>query len=428
MILIKKASIFASSTPMKIQDILVEGNMIQQIDDHISLHDLPPDASVEVIEANERLVLPGMVNTHTHASMSLFQGFAEALPFQQWHQNVFPYELQLQSQHTYWGAMLSMIDMIRSGTTMFNDMYIHMDGVAEAVKDIGMRASLARGMIFADDQVDQRIQDGVQFAQRWNGAADGRITTMLAPHSLYLCSMDHLSRIGAIAYQESLPVHTHFLEHASERPTINEQTGRRPAEVLLDAGLIHAHVPLLLAHGIHVDDHDLAILSQGNVSVSHCPGSNWKLGCGFFPLSAYEAYDIPVHLGTDGLSTSLSLDMYEQLHLCLLGQRQYTGDMNYPSLEQLSHMVTDQGMRSLGHPLSGRLRPGYCADLQLLDIRPRDRYPDVDEAYLVTHVLHQGLVNTTVIDGTIVMQDREIQTIDEEEVLYHVQQYKHQLR
>lgn len=418
MILIKNAGLYLKEVDkIKIVDILIEGSVIKTIQDTIELGALSNNEKAEVIDATGLLAAPGFINAHNHSSMSLFKGFADNLPFNEWHGRVFPYELKLTKEEIYWGSMLSIIDMIKSGTTMFNDMYIHMDGVAQAVQDSGIRAALGRGMIFFDDNVQPKIDEALSFATTWNHQAEGRITTMMAPHSLYLCSKDQLKQISKAACENKLPLHTHFLENTFERTYIRDKYDMTPAQLLEQSHLLDNDLPLVLAHGIHVEEDEYHLFQQHpQLFVVHCPISNYKLACGTFPMKRYEEYDIPVCLGTDGPSTTLSLDLLEQLKFTQLVQKNETKDLSYPSLNHMIDMTTKNGAKALGKTNLGEIKEGYLADINLIKMDQKwieilDNYE-----YWFTHLLQGNDVDTTIVNGRILMQQRKLRTINEKEV------------
>lgn len=418
MILIKNAGLYVQeANKIKTVDILIEGPLIKKIQDTIERESFPPHENIEVIDATGLMAAPGFVNAHNHSSMSLFKGFADNLPFKEWHSKVFPYELKLSKEEIYWGSMLSIIDMIKSGTTMFNDMYIHMDGVAQAVQDSGIRAALGRGMIFFDDIVQPKIDEALSFATTWNHQAEGRITTMMAPHSLYLCSKDQLKYISKAAQENKLPLHTHFLENTFERTYIRETYDITPAQLLEQSHLLDNDLPLVLAHGIHVKEEEYQLFQQHpQLSIVHCPVSNYKLACGTFPMKRYEEYDIPVCLGTDGPSTTLSLDLLEQLKFTQLVQKNETKDLSYPPLHHMVDMITKNGAKALGKTNLGEIKEGYLADINLINI-DREWLEVLDDyGYWFTHLLQGSDVDTTIVNGSILMRQRKLCTINEKEI------------
>ncbi|MBW7458841.1 amidohydrolase family protein, partial [Paenibacillus sepulcri] len=235
---------------------------------------LPCSQPDRIIEAKGMAVMPGLVNSHQHTPMSLLRGFSNDLKLMDWlHQKMLPAEANMNREDIYWGAKLAMAEMIRSGTTAFADMYIEMDSIASAVVETGMRASLTRGLVFMQDDGGIRMREAVDLIDRWSGAADGRITTMIGPHSPYLCPPQPMQEVIAFARERGIPVHIHLAETREEVVRIRERYDRTPTEYLHQLGLFDS-LHVLLAHAVHLTHKDIRLLGGMKGGVAHNPVSN----------------------------------------------------------------------------------------------------------------------------------------------------------
>ncbi|NOR46497.1 MAG: amidohydrolase family protein, partial [Methanosarcinaceae archaeon] len=238
-----------------------------------------------VIDAKGGVVMPGLVNTHTHAGMTLFRGYADDLTLSDWLENhIWPAEAQLTDNDLYIGTKLACLEMIRSGTTAFVDMYIHVDRVARAVEESGMRAALSYGMIDLGDETraESELKEGRRFVKEWNGRADGRITTMYGPHAPNTCSREFLMKVKEQAKQDNAKIHIHVLETEAELNQMKEQFGMCSVNMLDEIDFLDNDV--IAAHCVWLSDGDMDILNERGVNVSHNPVSNMKLASGIAPV------------------------------------------------------------------------------------------------------------------------------------------------
>lgn len=277
-----------------IGDILIDGDRIADIQSIIST-----GADV-IIHGGGMAAMPGLINAHQHSSMSLLRGFSDDLKLMDWlNQKMLPAEARMTPEDIYWGAKLAMAEMIKSGTTTFADMYIHMNEIAAAVEEAGMRASLTRGLTFLENDGGPRMSEALDLVRHWSGAAEGRITTMLGPHSPYTVPPQPFRELIELAEQEDIPLHTHLAETKEEVIQIREKHNQTPTEYLYHLGLFEqAHV--LLAHSVHLNRRDIGYLKSMRGGVSHNPVSNLKLGCGIAPIQDMADQGITIGLGTDG--------------------------------------------------------------------------------------------------------------------------------
>ncbi len=373
----------------------------------------------ETVDAGGMVAMPGFVNCHTHAAMTLLRSYADDLPLMEWlEQRIWPLEDRLTGEDVYWGSMLCILELLKSGTTCFADMYFFMDDVARAVAQSGIRASLSRGMVGVAPTAPTALVETEQFIEKWNGAAEGRITTMVGPHAPYTCPPDYLKKVLAIAEKHKIGVHIHLAETRVEFDDIKKQYGMTPTEYLNDCGVLDFSV--LAAHCVHLTESDIRILKEKSTGVAHNPESNMKLASGIAPVSEMLARGINVGIGTDGAASNNNLDMLEEMRSAALLQKVSTGDPTaIPSYKALE-MATANGGRVLGLEV-GMLCQGYKADIILIDFEKPHLYPKHDLIAHTVYAAQSSDVDTVIVDGTIVMRNRKLLTIDEQEILENVQ-------
>jgi 5-methylthioadenosine/S-adenosylhomocysteine deaminase len=370
-----------------------------------------------VISARGMVAMPGFVNAHTHAAMTLLRGYADDMPLMQWlEQKIWPLESRLVADDIYWGAMLCIVEMIRGGTTTFADMYFWMDRVAEAVAQSGIRASLSRGLIGFQANGDEALRDSVDFIKTWHGQADGRITTKLGPHAAYTCPPDYLKKVIALSEELGVGLHIHVAETKSELQTISKQYQTTPVEHLEKIGLFTR--PVLAAHCVHLSKKDIEICRQWDVKVVHNPQSNMKLASGVAPVPLMLQAGIKVALGTDGAASNNNLDMMEEMRAAALLHKVFTLDATAVPAYQALQMATRYGAEALGLKDVGFLSAGMKADIILVDFQQPHLYPCHDVLAHLVYAAHSGDVHTVIINGEILMEDRELKTIDVEKICF----------
>ncbi len=376
----------------------------------------------EVIDASGMVAMPGLINAHNHTPMTLMRAFCDDLRLMDWlEKKMLPVEARMNEEDIYWGAMLAMAEMIRSGTTAYADMYIHMDHVARAVIDSGMRASLARGLVFLEDDGGKRLEEALSLIEKWTGAGDGRITTMLGPHAPFTCPPDPLAGVIDLARKRGVPIHIHLAETKEEVVRIRERYGQTPTEYLYHLGLFeHTHV--LLAHAVHLTRRDIGLLRGMRGGIAHNPVSNLKLGCGIAPVCDMLAQGLTVGLGTDGAGSAATLDMLAEIKAAAWLQKVDRSDPAVLPARQVLRMATVEGAKLLGiDDRVGTLEAGKQADLILIDLRKPHLKPLHDPYALIAYSATGADVDTTIIDGRVVMRRRELMTIDEEELFRQVE-------
>lgn len=401
-------------------EIAVAGNLIV----HVGPRGSAPASFVpdRVIDAPGQVAMPGLINCHTHAAMTLLRGYADDLPLMQWLEGkIWPVEAKLKREDIYWGTMLCCLEMISSGTTTFADMYFAMDRVAGAVDQAGLRANLSRGMIGVAPNADQALEESREFVEQWHGGAGGRVTAMLGPHAPYTCPPDYLEQVMKLAAETKVSIHIHLAETRTEVENITKQYGVSPIQLMEKIGLFEHQV--LAAHCVHLDERDMEILTARRVGIAHNPESNMKLASGIAPVARLLEMGAVVGLGTDGPASNNNLDMVEEMRSAALLQKVATGDpMVLPAFEALQ-MATTWGAKALGlGDQIGQLKVNMKADLILLDLHRPHLYPRHDLLAHLVYAAKSADVSTVMVDGKVLMEAGQVLTIDAEEVYQEVQQ------
>jgi 5-methylthioadenosine/S-adenosylhomocysteine deaminase len=381
-----------------------------------------------ILSGSGKLVTPGFVNAHTHLAMVLLRGYADDMPLQRWlEEAIWPTEKKLTAEDVYWGSLLGIAEMIRSGTTAFADMYFHMDSVARAVEESGMRALLEYGLIAPEpgERVERELRTAREFIEQFHGSAAGRIRASVGPHAPYTCHPDLWEGALDLAKKHQLMIHTHLAETKKEVDDARQQWGKTPVEYLENLGGFE--VPMLAAHCVHLSERDIEILAEHRVNVAHNPGSNLKLASGFAPVTRLLEAGVNVALGTDGASANNNLDMLEEIRLASFLQKGILEDATALPAPVALRLGTLSGARALGLAgESGTIEPGKRADLIMLYVEGPHWVPDYDPISNLVYAARSADVSTVIIDGRLVMQDRQILTFDEAEVIERVKRLQRQ--
>jgi 5-methylthioadenosine/S-adenosylhomocysteine deaminase len=365
----------------------------------------------DVIDAGGMALLPGLVNGHGHAAMTLMRGYGADLSLMEWLQDkIWPTEAKLTADDVYWGTRLACVEMIRSGTVRFWDMYWHPDAVARAVKDAGLRAAVALPLV---DGLDASKSDALRAdAERTlDTLADAgtRVTPSLGPHGIYTVSEKSLQWVAELSSERDVPVHIHLSETEGEVHDCVTAHGVRPAPYLDRIGLLNPST--LLAHGTWLDDDELALVGERGSTVVTNPVSNLKLAVGrVFPYAKARGHGIPVGLGTDGASSNNSLDLLQDVKYLSLIQKHAAGDPAAMPAPEAWAVATGQRAPLLG--ASGRVAAGEAADFLLV----RSDAPELTPGDLVANLVYAAsgsVVDTTVVAGKVLMRGGEIAEEDE---------------
>ena len=389
--------------------IHIENNRIVFVGERASA----PDFEAEENIGGEHLVaLPGLVNTHTHAAMTLMRSYADDMALEPWLQTkIWPFEKNLSAVDVYWGTSLAIAEMIRGGTTTFADMYFYYESGARAIEESGIRACPGGVLLGFLPDADERIANAIAFTRDYSGAANGRITPFLAPHSLYTCNREQWQKMIAAAHEGSTPFTTHASETRREVADVTRDWGASPIQTLEKIGALDG--PFLAAHCVHVDEKDLEIMARKNVCVAHNPTSNLKLASGFAPVEKFLARGITTGLATDGAASNNNLDLWQEMRLAALIHKATTGDPTTVSAQQAVLMATREGARCL-HLESeiGSLEAGKKADVILLNFDAPHLSP---RHSVVSHLAYSARaddVHSVIVDGKVLLRNREFTSLD----------------
>ena len=408
--------------------VLVEGDRISAL---IAAGGPRPDGA-RVIDATGHLVIPGLVNTHGHAAMSLLRGLADDLPLMTWlNDYIFPAEAALVApDFVYWGTLLSSVEMLKGGTTTFADMYYFRDDMARATIDAGIRAVTGPHVIgfptpdFASPE--ESLADAAEFMERYRDHPT--VVPAVAAHALYTTPLEAVEAAFRLAERYDAPFQIHAVEDPSEDVTARERTGMGVIEALESIGALRPGT--ILAHSIYLSDDDLARIAAGGAGIAHNPQSNMKLGVArAAPVAAALEAGIPVGIGTDGPASNNDLDMFDEMDAAAKVQKFMLGDPAALPAETVFRMATIGGARVLNlHGEIGSLEPGRRADIVLLDTRRPGLTPLYNIYSHLVYAARGSDVTTVIVNGRVVVRDREILTVDEEEVMERARGFGERVR
>lgn len=412
-ITIQNVMAFLPTGESKTVDIAIENDKI------VAVGMLPTSWEADrTISGEGKFAIPGLVNAHTHASMTLLRSYADDMQLMDWLENkIWPIEAKLTSHDIYWGAMLAALEMIKSGTTAFADMYgPDMSKVAEVVQTSGLRGVLSRGLIGVAPDADVKLEENIALYNEWHGEADGRIQIMFGPHALYTCPPDYLEKVAKAANTLGAEVHMHMSETRFEIESCLREYGKRPFAHVEATGLFDNGT--LAAHCVHLDEEDIDIIKKHGIRVAHNPGSNMKLASGIAPVPRLLQEGITVALGTDGTSSNNNLDMLEEVNLAAMLHKVASYDPTAVPAKTALEMGTIEGAKALGLRGIGKIEEGQKADIVLLTMEGAAWTPCYDPVSLLVYSANASAVDTVLVDGRILMEKREVLTLDEEKILF----------
>ena len=371
------------------------------------------------IDGRGKLLMPGLINAHTHIAMTLLRGIAEDIPLNEWLENaIWPREAKLKPGDVYAGALLGCAELIKTGTTCFNDMYFFMDQVAEAVAKSGLRAVLAEGMIERGDlgRGQEALRRGENFAKNFDGFAEGRVRTRLGPHSEYSCSPEFLCAVKEKADSLGVGIHMHLAESKGYVDSVARKLGKSAAKELEEIGFLDKN--LIAAHCIHIDQQEIGILADHGVGVAHCPVSNMKVALGTAKIVDMVSRGVRVGIGTDGPASNNHVDMLKDMKIAALAQKSLYGDATALPAKTLPRMVTIEGAKALRlEKLIGSVEVGKRTDLILIDLNKPHLTPPADPWTTIAHSAMGSDVDTVIVDGGILMESRRLTEMNEGEII-----------
>ncbi|MFC7135824.1 amidohydrolase [Halobaculum litoreum] len=381
-------------------------------------------AADETLDAAGGLVIPGLVNAHCHAAMTLLRGYADDEPLDTWlREHVWPVEAALTPDDIRAGTELALVELIRSGVTAFADMYFAVEEVAAAVEAAGIRARLGHGVVTVgkdDEAARADLEESFAVAERLDGAADGRVRTAVMPHSLTTVADDLLAETADRARDADVPIHFHLNETPDEVAPIVDEHGVRPSAHADELGLLTDST--FVAHGVHTDPSEFDVLAERGTSVVHCPASNMKLASGMAPVQAMLDAGVPVALGTDGAASNNDLDLFDELRDAAMLGKLAADDAAAVDAETAFRMATAGGAEALGID-AGRIAAGANADLAVVDLDAPHLTPAHDLVSHLVYAVRGSDVRHTVCDGRVVMRDRDVLAFDEAAVRERAQEH-----
>lgn len=395
--------------------ILVQGGVIRGVGPDAAPG--PGDPVERILEGSGLHAFPSFRNGHTHAAMTLFRGWGDDLPLMEWlRTRIWPAESRLTPEDVYDGARLACLEMIRSGTTWFNDMYWHHEAVARAASEMGLRAHVGAAFIDFGDPDRGRAQREATLRHLESKRALGdRVELTLSPHAIYTVGPDSLRWLGEVARAEGVPLHIHLSETQGEVDDCLAAHGVRPAFLLDRLGVVGPW--LVAAHGVYLDRDEMALLAGAGATVVHNPAANLKLATGgILDYAAAKATGLRVVLGTDGPASNNNLDLVEEMKLAALVQKHRSGDATCLPAREALELATSVPADRFG-PAPGRLEPGAPADLVLVDLSHPSSQPVHDPVSALVYAAGGRAVHTTVCDGRVLMHAGVVEGVDPEEIM-----------
>lgn len=389
-------------------DLVIKGNKITYVG-------LPDDANLyipgaTIIDGKGKLLMPGLINTHTHVPMTIFRGYADDLPLYQWlYDYIFPIEAEFTTaENVRLGTELAIAEMLRSGTTTFNDMYYFVSEIAQIVDITGIRAVLSESVIDFAAPNSPTAHDSLLMSERlidtWKDHP--RITIAISAHSPYSCSAGLIQQAKALADKYNLPFSIHVAETRKEFDDSLQQTGLTPVAYLDELGVMDSNV--IIAHGVHLTTEDIQILASRGVSVAHNPECNMKLASGVAPVPELLKAGVTVGFGTDGVASNNNLDIFEEMNSAAIMHKLHSNDPTVLDARQVVEMATMGGARLLGMENSiGSLEVGKKADVILLNMMQPHAHPVYNIYSLLVYSMQGSDVETVIVDGKIVMLNQQ---------------------
>ncbi len=431
-IIISASWIFTSNSEGQ---LLSDYSIVIENDKIIDL--VPQDKVFDEYEANDtyqltdHILIPGLINTHTHAAMSLFKGFADDLPLQDWlNDYIWPAEKEfINSSFVKDGSILALSEMIKSGVTTFNDMYFFPDATAEAVKELGVRSNIGLVVLdfptnYATDPEDYLLK-GFEFRDKWRN--EELITTSIAPHAPYSVSDEAFTLINTYSEELSINIHTHLHETQWEIEDSIEKYGITPVQRLNNLGIIGPS--LMAVHCVHLNDQDMATLAKNKVSIVHNPSSNMKLGSGIADIAKMLKQNLNISLGTDSSASNNRLDIMEEMRLAALLIKGSTKSPESFSANEAIKMATINGAKALGlESIIGSIEKNKKADLVAIDLNSIENQPIYNPLTTLVYSSSRSDVSYVWIDGEIKFKDKKLVKIDEERIIQLAKKWQRKLK
>lgn len=415
-ILIKNCNLISmDETKEKIEygiDILINENKIEQINKNINLK----DDNIKIIDATNKYVLPGLINTHSHIGMSIFRESVDGYQTQDWlNKKIWPIEDKLTKEDIYNASLLSCLEMIKTGTTTINDQYFFPENIIKAVVESGIRTELTRVVMDIDNNLDGRYSDLENLIKNFNNKYDN-VYINVGIHGLYTASQTCINKAIELAKKHNLNIHMHYLENSQEANDIsNKYNGKKPYEIVKEN---FKNTNSIFAHCVKLEDEDFKIFKDYNIKVAHCPISNLKLGCGIANIPKMLENKITVSLGTDGQGSGSNLDMFETMKFTGLLQKGINENPELLPAYEILKMATINGAIALNKEnLIGSIKECKLADLIILDLSNVTAQPINDIFADIVYNAKGTNVETTIVGGKVLMENRKLINIDENSII-----------
>ncbi|MCH5198239.1 MAG: amidohydrolase [Oscillospiraceae bacterium] len=377
-----------------------------------------------VKDMSGKIIMPGLYNCHTHSPMTLLRGVGSGLPLQNWlFDCIFPIENRLTKEDIRIGSELALLEMIAGGTVSFSDMYFHPEETAEAVGEAGIMANLSRHVqafpFDSEKDIENRINESLSLIKNYDGAFNGRVKADFSIHAEYTCSEKTAEFYSSLCSQYGGNMHIHLSETYKEHLDCKDKYGKTPAMWFNSLGAFESSA--FLAHCVAIEDEDVEIIKQKNVSVVHNPTSNMKLGSGFMPLKKLLQAGINICLGTDGAASNNNLNMFEEMHLAGIIHNGYEKDATAVSARDVINMATINGAALQRRENRGALTAGNRADFIAINTDKPHLHPCLDVPALIVYSASASDVCLTVCDGKTLYEDGEFKTLDKEKIIYNAE-------
>lgn len=412
-ILIKNANLISMSSKRpqieEKMDILIEDNKIAKIDKNIS------EEVEKVIDATGKVVMPGLINTHSHVPMSIFRETVDGYITQDWlEQKIWPMEDKLVNEDVYYASTLSCIEMIKTGTTTINDMYFMTKDIIKAAVDTGVRMQTTRTLMDLTGDGDIRIQELEEIIKEYSDK-DETITFNIGIHGFYTTNAPYIEKCVELAKKYNLPIHIHFCENAKEKEDIKNMYNVESPVELIKKYFKRMHV--ILAHSVKLDEKEIDELANENIYISHCPVSNLKLGCGIANISYMQEKGVTVSLGTDGQGSGSNLDLFESMKYTALLQKGIKEDPKQLPAYDVLKIATVNGAKTLGlEEKIGTIEEGKIADIIIINLDSVTTKPINNIFADIVYNVKGTNVETTIINGKVLMENKRLIYTNEDEV------------
>ena len=405
--------------------VVIKGDKIEAVGQSKDLEKNYQKRAKKIIDGRGKLVMPGLINTHTHLAMTLLRGYADDMSLEDWwFKHIYPVESRFTAKQVYWGSLLGAMEMVKSGTTCCADFYYVEDEVGKAVQKIGLRAVLGTGILDGPTFYFKTPSQALKKAKAVIKKDSSLVSYSIAPHMFQTTSLETYKKCKKLAKQYHLILQTHLAETKDEVKYCLKKYKARPVEVLAQARILDKNA--LLAHACWLTKKEIEILARTGASISHCPISNMKLASGVMPLSELLEAGVNLSLGTDGACSNNNLDMFEEMKMAALLHKVHHLNPTIASAQTILDMATINGAKALNMEREiGSIEPGKKADLIILNLNQPHLQPihsgsEPARQRVVSHLVYAaggGDVETVMVNGKMIMEKRKIKGVDEEKVL-----------